>query len=223
MKSEAEKWDKGCKNDNVRNHFIIPTLSKLLTESTAQRVLDVGSGTGYIARSIVPLVSHKMKWALLDVDQARVEFTKKHIPTDMEVEIFTGDFLGKLDLGEPYDFVLLLFTLLEVNLSRELFLKIKSHVNENGYVVIAMPDSLEDVLQAAINKPILLTHFLNGECVLEKTDKFTRTKYPFKAHRFEFIVQLMLFAGFSLVKMYSYKNSGKETYMIVFRKDDDLG
>jgi len=218
MKSVSKKWDDGCKDDHVRNVFIIPKLINLFSEIKVDRVLDVGAGTGYIARTIDARLSCETSWTLLDRDQNRIDFAETLIPSDMQAETYVGEFLLDDGYGQSYDLVLILFTLLEMELKLELFSKVNSVLIEGGHVVIAMPDSLEDVHKAALEDPSLLNDFLDGKCVVEKTDKFTDESYPFKAHRFEYIVQLMLYSEFSLEKMYSYKNSGKETFMLVFKK-----
>lgn len=218
MKTVSEKWDDGCKSDHVRNSFIIPTLVKLFAELGADRVLDVGAGTGYIARSVDAKLTERINWTLLDLDKSSIEFANSHIPDGMQAETYVGNFLEDWPSGEPYNFVLILFTLLEMELNLDLFSKISEVLNESGHVVIAIPDTLEDVHKDAITQPSLLIDFLDGNCILKKIDKFTTKSYPFKAHRFENIVLLMLNSSFSLVKMYSFKNSGNETYMLVFRK-----
>lgn len=222
MKPKTEKWDDGCKTHNVRNQFVIPKLVELIDKFKPSRILDIGTGTGYIARSVDESVNVELHWTLIDMDAERINFTESNMPASVNFNTSLIDFTKNEIESGPFDFVLLLFTLLELNLNLELFSKVSKLTSDGGLVVIAMPDSLEDVLKAATTDPSLLTNFVDGRCILGKVDKFTGEHYPFKAHRFEYIVQLMLYSSFSLDRMYSYKNDGKETFMLVFKKNGDL-
>lgn len=220
--SGASKWDEGCENDDVRNQFVIPRLIKLVNEIRPKHVLDIGAGTGYIVRTVDAGVNTDVKWTLVDMDQERIAFLMNTMPKTVSFEAFANNFIQD-DLGlHKFDCVLLLFTLLELNLDMELFSKIRGLTNQNGIVVITMPDSLEDVLKAAAQEPSLLTDFVNGKCIIPKVDKFTNEEYPFKAHRFEYIIQLMLYSNFTLIKMFSHNQSDKETFMLVFRKNGGI-
>jgi len=216
--STADKWDDGCKEDEVRNEFVIPKLVQLINEMRPSQVLDIGTGTGYIVRSVDACVRQKPEWTLIDMDEERIAFAVKEMSQSVNFKVYTKNFMEDEIQGGPFDFVLLLFTLLELDLKMELFSKVKQLTSENGYVVITMPDSLEDVLKSAVKTPSLLSDFVKGRCVLGKVDKFTEEEYPFKAHRFEYIVQLMLQSSFSLIKMFSHMNGDNETFMLVFKK-----
>ena len=222
MKSKAEKWDDGCKADEVRNLFVIPRLISLVNEFRPTRILDVDTGTGYIVRSVDASVSVALDWTLIDIDAERIKFLESVMPKSVKFEASTIDFTKSGVKKPPFDLVLLLFTLLELKLDLGLFSKLNQLVGVNGVVVITMPDSLEDVLKAAVTKQTLLEDFLEGRCVLDKVDKFTKEVYPFIAHRFEYIIQLMLHSKFSLIRMYSDRVGDKETFMLVFRKNGDL-
>lgn len=222
MNSSAKKWDDGCKTDNTRNCFVVPKLVQLINEFNPKRILDIGTGTGYIVRAVDALVNVSLHWNLIDMDDHRIEFVENNMPASVSFQVSRSDFTKDEIDGGPFDMVLVLFTLLELNLELKLFSQINQLTLTDGLVVIAMPDSLEDVLKAAVNTPSLLEDFVEGRCVLSKTDKFTDETYPFKAHRFENIVQLMLYSNFCLDKMYSYNHGDNETYMLAFRKNGDL-
>jgi len=222
MKSSAEKWDDGCKTNDVRNVFVIPKMIQLINELKPSRVLDIGTGTGYMAKCIDEKIEVDVEWTLIDQDADRIDFVNKNLPASVNFQALTTNFITDDVTRHRFDLVLLLFTLLELNLEVGLFSKIQRQTSDNGVVVITMPNILEDVLKAAVEEPSLLTDFAEGRCVLGKIDKFTGEAYPFKAHRFEDIVQLMLHSGFSLEKLYSYNQVEKETFMFVFKKTGKL-
>ena len=98
--------------------------------------------------------------------------------------------------------------------------KFNESLNDSGITYIAMPNSLEDVFNAAQNDYDILLNYLSNNCELHKVDKFTDEPYPFNAHRFEFIIECMLKSGHKLLHMRNEKFNNKETYLLVFQKVD---
>ena len=82
--TETEKWEEGCRTDRVRNEFIIPTLHNHLEQFKPQKILDIGSGTAYIARTIDKLLSYNPLWTIIDTSQERIDFAISSVSSETE-------------------------------------------------------------------------------------------------------------------------------------------
>ncbi len=215
---EASNWNAGCEKDDVRNEFIIPTLAKVLTQFQPSRVLDVGTGTAYIAREVDSVLQYRPFWTAIDLLSARVSLAIKMKPKHMNMEALVLSFDEIAQKNTKYDAILLIFTLLEIKKLRNFFDTVQGVISDDGIVCIAMPNSLEDVYNAAVKDASVLQDYMNDCCVLDKIDKFTGKKYPFNAHRFECIVKSMVQAGFNMIDMVSRHTEDHESYLLVFQK-----
>lgn len=74
--AKEEMWDLGCKQDIVRNEFIIPELISLITKNQFKEVIDIGAATGYIAIKVDSSLLHKPNWTLIDISGERLRIAK---------------------------------------------------------------------------------------------------------------------------------------------------
>ncbi|MBL4602244.1 MAG: class I SAM-dependent methyltransferase [Emcibacteraceae bacterium] len=216
--TETEKWEQGCRTDRVRNEFIIPTLYNQLEQFKPQEILDIGSGTAYIARAIDEMLSYNPHWTIIDTSQERIDFSISKMTSKIDALIQKNSYEEVSKSGTKFDAIFLLFTLLEMEFDEKICKKLNESLNDNGFTYIVMPNSLEDVFNAAQDDYDILFNYLNNDCQLHKIDKFTKEPYPFNAHRFEYIIQCMLKSGHKLIHMQNEKFNNKETYLLVFQK-----
>src|SRR5688500_15971391 len=91
MISEAERWEGGSADDPIRNQFVIPTLAGIIQDHRPRAILDVGAGTGYVARKIDALLDAKPFWTLSDLKADRLQLAQANQPADMKLECVAGN------------------------------------------------------------------------------------------------------------------------------------
>ena len=214
MTNDATKWNNGCKEDKTRNLFIIPLLTKILTYFKPLKISDVGTGTAYIAREVDKRLQYSAVWTVIDIQEDRLKFAVSQKPRNMKMQTQKVSFLEVSDVGLKFDAIIFIFTLLEMDINKKFFSQIATLLNDDGIACITIPDSLKDIYDSDTAALSLLGNYLDNKCVLDKIDKFTEKKYPFKAHRFEHIVESMIQVGLDLV----YMKIEYETFLLVFKK-----
>lgn len=80
MLSEAERWELGSRDDAIRNGFVIPALADIIEQGRPQTILDIGAGTGYVARGINALLSFEPAWTLIDLNRERLRRKRGKFP-----------------------------------------------------------------------------------------------------------------------------------------------
>ena len=197
-------WDRACAQDPVRNEIVLPHLARILKDSGLRQVLDIGSGTGYLTRrlSAEPWAS-EIRWTLVDVRPELLDFAMASVPSGIEaarLEFDLVDTQADVPTERKGDFGFLAFTALEMPFSAAVARNLLNLLVPGGELTIYLPDALADVMTAVTlaKDPEPLAEYVAGHTSLEKTDHFTRTPYAFHANRLEFVIHLMLAAGFSL-------------------------
>lgn len=221
MTSSAKKWDEASASDPVRNDFIIPCIAEIFESDRPQAILDIGTGSGYVPRIIDSQLSYNPDWTLVDLSFERIRLCISLTINRPNLNCEQADFLNMPLLASKFDAVLLVFTLLEMQLSSTLSQRINMLLKLGGHVVVTIPDTLQDVLKASQESPSVWQDYINGQCSLPKTDKFTDTMYPFNAHRFDDVVELFIANGFLLIGLERAAFDGKVTYLIKFRKNEE--
>lgn len=85
-------WEQGCRTDEIRNSFVVPTLAGIVERTRPNSVIDIGCGTGYIARGVAGLVSNPaLDWRLLDHAPDMLDFAKEMPVTRGAVQYFLHD------------------------------------------------------------------------------------------------------------------------------------
>lgn len=212
----AQLWDEGCRRDKTRNIFIIPQIVRILAAEMPGSVLDIGSGTGHIAREVNRLLVVKPEWTLLDINRERLRLADQLKPAEMRQETLFANICGPLLKKSKFDAALAIFTLLEMHALDAFAKSTWSLLNDRAILLVAMPDAWTDVLAEAKSNPAVLSEFMDGRASICKIDKFTQSVYPFHAVRIENLLQIFLSRGFHLCEL--VRSPDKEAFMLVLRR-----
>lgn len=218
---DAELWEKGCSEDEVRNRFVIPSIANFLIGLNIQRVIDVGSGTGYIARQIHEGGLNTINWTLVDIDDDRLALSRQLTPDDMSVVAISCDAFDLSQDWSEHCAVLLVFTLAEVRLTNEVLDAIDRMLkSEEGVVVVIIPDALTDIVKIPDPAERLskLKEYSSGLGELDKVDKFTGAPYPFYFARPEKIIESFVNRQYSLVRLNSYFDGERRVFALLFQR-----
>lgn len=212
-------WDQGCATDEIRNQFVIPAIVEFARKSNPSSIIDIGCGSGYIAREVAARGAPTgIDWRLLDYADEMLSFARTHFAGAAETAFFLHDLRR-----EPRDLPKSLlgfvaYTFLDFPLNDAIARNIASLIAVGGSLLIFMPDVLEDVIEAAAQDPALLDDYRAGHCSLVKTDKFTAKNVLFEANRVEDVIGRFLRTGLSLMDLKTYRSKkGKFHYMLTFR------
>jgi trans-aconitate methyltransferase len=217
VSDDAESWDNGSANDAVRNVFLIPEIQRLFEIHKPDTIIDIGTGTGYIPRSLHNNLNYIARWTLLDLNAERLAFAENHKPHSMQMACIAGD-LSTLDsTANAFDCALLTFTLLEVENPAAMIAGAIDLLADGGFLVIAMPDGWRDVLTAGSDDSALPQQFLTQAVKLRKIDKFTGSPYPFSTMRIETLITTALRHDCVLETLEQGGPQG-EVYVLIFRK-----
>jgi ubiquinone/menaquinone biosynthesis C-methylase UbiE len=219
--SEAFAWEVGCRTDPIRNQFLIPKLARLLARENSAKILDVGTGTGYIPRQLHDLLNHCPEWTLVDTDPERMKVATAYKAPEMRMHGIVGSIASTKLANDVYDAVLLTFTILEAEKPAEMLADTIRLVAANGILVIAIPDGWKDIMDASDSCPTLAQRFLKKTVRLRKIDKFTGSPYPFFMMRIESLIAVVLQHQCVLESLEQGGSDG-EVYMLVFRKPCSL-
>lgn len=219
--TDALAWDTGCRADPLRNDFLIPHLVEILSREKSAKILDVGTGTGYIPRQIHGLLNHNPEWTLVDTDSERLRVATALSPPELQMKGIVGE-IGSLGLDrDAYDAVLLTFTLLEAEEPAAMLADVIRFVAMNGILIIAIPDGWRDLLEANDGNLRPCLQYLTETVALAKIDKFTGSPYPFRMMRIESLIATVLQHGCVLEALEQGGSDG-EVYMLIFRKTCQL-
>jgi SAM-dependent methyltransferase len=218
MVSEAERWERGSKDDPIRNQFVIPALAGLISKHRPDTILDVGAGTGYVAREIDTLLDFEPSWTLIDLNEERLRLAKTHCPDEMKLECLTGNvFDWPWEVGR-FDAVLITFTLLEIQDVDRLCGLISQHTIKGALLAVTMPDAWIDVLEHVVADPDIVRKYVEGPVEIPKLDKFTGERYPFRATRIEDLLGRILTAGFELIRLDHGRIASQSAFVLAFKR-----
>jgi SAM-dependent methyltransferase len=215
--SAAEEWELGCRRDEVRNGFVIPELVRIISAVKPATILDVGAGTGYIAREINHRLGYSPIWTLVDTDPERVALAKAYFADTMVQEVLENDVMSLPDTPR-YDAVLVTFTLLEVQDVAGCVAKLRRLMTAFSILSVVLPDAWIDVIAAGREDPSVIEKFLGERVSIPKNDKFTGKPYPFEAVRNEALIDIVLRAGFVLVEIAKSSPPSPGIFMLTFRR-----
>lgn len=214
--SEAELWDDGCSNDKPRNLFVIPEVVRIFHIERPRRILDIGAGTGYIARQVAASLKYETSWTLLDPNSDRLGVATLRKPAAMLASVANSELQAFANGVNRYDAALAAFTLLEIDDLTAFAAAVWTLLVDRAVLIVALPDSWMDVLEASVSQALIASQFLHGRVSLKKIDKFTKRSYPFKAVRLEVIIQCFLSLGFHLCEI--VRSETEETFLLTFRR-----
>jgi SAM-dependent methyltransferase len=216
--SEAERWEDGSRDDAMRNSFVIPQVARILAARRPQTILDIGAGTGYVARMINELLRYQPEWVLVDANVDRLALAEAHRPLAMALEAVPGNIFD-WPLGERrFEAVIITFTLLEIEDIDRLCTLLASHMDEGAVLTLAMPDAWVDVLEYSQTEPEIVQRYVVGAVAIPKRDKFTGEVYPFRAARMEDLLSRVLGAGFDLFELNHGRVGEASAFVLALRR-----
>ena len=219
LESEAERWERGCKQDKVRNRFVVPRLAQQLDRYKPDSILDIGTGTGYVPRVVDAGLTYRPRWTLLDIDHDRLALATQLCRAEMLAETVEANVLDHR-FQQPFDAVLATFTLLEIEDVDRLIAILPTLVQPAGLLLVTLPDAWHDVLEQTVNREKRVAEFLVGRTSVPKIDKFTLAAYPFKAVRIEHLISRILESGFSLSELAEAGDAQGNVYLLAFLRQD---
>jgi SAM-dependent methyltransferase len=210
----AARWEAGCSVDPCRNEFVIPTLAALMEVRKPSRVLDVGAGTGFVARAVDRKLSYSATWTLTDCDPSRLAIARKHMPPKMNADLICQDAISFLTCPNinGFDSIVVCFTLLEFENYNLLLEAASRALVLGGQLLIVVPDPWQE----AISDPVKAQLLLRERVSIDKVDKFTGLPYPFYITRNEALVADAQSNGLSLTA--TVKSSSLSVYIFEFSK-----
>jgi SAM-dependent methyltransferase len=214
--SEAERWERGSNDDPLRNKFVIPILAEVVRQNRPRTILDVGAGTGYVARKIDALLDFSPSWTLIDLSEDRLQLARTLCSQDSKLECLRGNvFDWPWEVGR-FDAVLITFTLLEIQDVDKLCGLISHHTTNGSLLAVTMPDAWIDVLEHAGADPEIVRKYVEGPVEIPKLDKFTGQRYPFRATRIEDLLSRILKAGFTLKRLEHGRVGNQSAFVLAF-------
>lgn len=199
----AEKWDEGCGECEIRNGFIIPALIELIARNRFPIIIDLGAGTGYIAREVSQNLQHQHEWILIDRAEDRCEFAATKCSSIPALRVTNDDIFEISPNKNPDTIYLFCNTALEMELSSERLDFLSQLAKSGAGIIVCIPDTLSDVLKDLDGSGSEdFESFRNGSVELEKFDDFTGEQYPFHAHRPIEIVHQFVQRGLSLTQLH---------------------
>lgn len=217
MLSEAELWERGSRNDQLRNEFVVPALINLLKLRSGARLLDVGAGTGYVARTVDSQLLFRPHWTLIDTSAERLAVAETLRSNEMVMETIADDVFDWACEAQRFDAILLSFTLLEIPSVERLVRLFSEWLVQAGLLLIVVPDAWPDVLRHSRSNPDALGRFLAGSVEVPKLDKFTKTQYPFHAMRTESVIEAATENGFDLFSLRRGVVGSAAAFVLAFR------
>lgn len=214
--SDAERWEAGSVQDPMRNSFLIPALVNLFEESRPTTILDIGSATGYLPRTIDAQLSYRPTWTLIERDAARLTLFDRLAPPTMIREVIQDEFQHANLAEASFGAVIATFTLLEMEDWAKAIRKVIGLVGLGGFAILALPDVWRDALEnPGADREVhrKLWHGLE----IAKVDKFTGNPYPFNAVRMEAIIEMFLTDGFVLTDL-MINRPALDAFLLVFCK-----
>jgi trans-aconitate methyltransferase len=180
---------------------VLPHLVRAVALHRPLKVLDLGAGTGYLTRH---LVAHtppsKVAWTLLDSNPDLLAIALASMPSDLRISSF------EFDLSTPAndrpaieaDFAFAAFTFLEFEITEAVARNCASLLRPEGTLLIYLPDTFADIRAAGARA---IDSYIDGSCVITKTDHFTGASDPFHATRSEVLISTFLQAGLQLASL----------------------
>lgn len=218
MNSESQRWETGSQTDAIRNGFVMPVLAALIAEKRPAKILDVGAGTGYVARCVDAMLNYRARWTLIDQNLERLRLAETLCPERMEVECLAANvFDWPWEVG-TFDAVLVTFTLLEIEDVDRLCRLIAEHMENAGTLLITMPDAWADVLDYAAEDPEIMRKYVQGSVDIPKLDKFTAQIYPFRTTRIEKLICHVLETGYVMTKLEHGGTASQSAFVLAFER-----
>ncbi len=213
---QTKKWHSYVKKDLIRNQFVIPYIVEIVNKFEIKSVIDIGSGSGYVAAEVSRLLDKNISILCIDKSGRNINFSKTIYKNINGLSFEKGSF-EDIIIKDTFDLSLLVFTLVDFKINNSFIEKIALHTTSNGYSLIVIPDFLSDILE--MNSLNLLVSYLNNSSVeLGNKEICHKFSIPFVANKTEKIVEFMYSNNFTLVdfKNIKYKKD-KRFYILLFK------
>lgn len=105
-----------------------------------KKIIDIGSGSGFIAQHLVQNGINPQNITQVDINQESLNYAQKF------GKVFKADFNFPIEMGEKYDII---FSSMALHWAKDLqnaLISIKNLLNANGHIFISMP------IQESLNK-----------------------------------------------------------------------
>lgn len=223
LTSENDLWEQGYLDNPVRNQFIIPEVARLFNSEIPGTVLDVGCGTGYMAREIDRRVKHSIHWTLLDTDAERIRFAEANRPSGFSGQILNDTLASVAKSEQEFSSILVSFTLLEIGATPENVDLLVGLCRPGGLIVVALPDVIVDVWKSFSKRgEPNFPDFIEQPVALAKVNAFTGTRYPFVAERLDSIILKFISGGMVLEHMIRRNFDEEGFFLLAFRRRSDV-
>lgn len=170
---DPEAWESGSKLDEARNNFVIPLLRDLIGSRAAKRVIDVGSGTGYVSRTLANMDRPAVHFTLLDSSEPMSMFARSATGDDDNFEVVCSDVESYSQVAPAaFDFCFSAYTVLEIE-ELPLFLRSIRYLIDAGTLVLILPDALADVVDNYVSRQDMIFDPQERLYRLPKIDRFT--------------------------------------------------
>jgi SAM-dependent methyltransferase len=211
-------WDRGVRDDLVRNAFLVPLVTSLMAQLAVSTVVDLGAGSGYLLECLA-CADPGIRLIAVDRDPGMADWLRHRFAARLDVDVVESDFLlSPPSFAENTRALYVLgYSLLEVEAP---MLPRIAHVGGRGDILaIFMPDVFEDVIQTRQMECVMRFQRL-GSVSLKKRDRFTGEIYPFHAHRLELLLDTMLTQGHRVISFHRYETPAPthRHYCVVFER-----
>ncbi len=212
-----EKWNKHVEVDDVRNNFILPRIINFIDKNNINSILDIGSGSGYIANELIKSSKRKIEITCIEKNKRNIDFSKEKYDNYKNQITYINSKFENLDFSKKYDINLIIFTLLEFKISKNFINNISKSLNNFGFSYIIIPDFLIDIVEQ--NNMMYLKNYAEQNYVKFQNKHISSNfKIPFIANRIEKIIEDMIESNFVLVKFKKiYYNKKNGYYELVFQ------
>lgn len=193
----ADLWEDGCEGDPVRNQLVIPALIETIERWRPASIVDLGSGTGFVARMVDAGLTYRPSWTLIDRDVTRIRVAEDKCSAPMHVKHIASDLVLAADniAEDRFEAALLCFTLLEFRDELLLLNVLHRFLSVGGIVIVVLPDPWQEINR---DSNTVSDELLRNRLSRKKRDKFTGLEYPFHISRNELFISHMNKLGFLL-------------------------
>jgi len=174
------KWHNSLSNDCYRKKFIIDYLNHYIKKEKYCTILDIGSGTGFIANKIILKNKSKIKkYYALDINPLMHKHAEQKCRSNKVSYIYKNIYDLK-GIGSPrsVDLIIFSFSMLEFTVDEKLIKVLKKILKHHGKILIFLPDILQDISKKS-NVQDLLRDYISNKLSFTKKSKLSNVVSSF--------------------------------------------
>jgi ubiquinone/menaquinone biosynthesis C-methylase UbiE len=187
---DPTSWDRGCERDPARVFFVVPSISHVIDSHNVKRAIDVGCGTGFLARK-VESTAKPTQWTLLDRDADVLDYAQRvwqSTNTPILVNSTAEELVGSGNYSS-YDLAVIAYTMLEVA-DLDAFVSAVKSLVPKGVIAAYLPEP-----PACIASNDMAVQFVEGRVnggadfmKVDKINRFTQRKQTYlMRHMYRYI------------------------------------